>query len=212
MKYTHIIWDFNGTLLDDVGACIKSVNTVLSRYGLRELKSSDEYMDVFGFPIIDYYRRLGFDFDKIDYNIVAREWVEQYLINCRFSLLNEGVKELLEKFKAFGIHQMIISMTESSMLSGQINDLGIQDYFDNIIGNDNIRAESKAGIVSSFISDHPEIVCLFIGDSVHDYEVASAAGADCILVSKGHQRYSELVKCPCPVFENFSDASAFIFK
>ena len=51
-RYTHIIWDFNGTLFDDIGACMSSVNKMLEERGLSMIANADEYRNVFGFPII----------------------------------------------------------------------------------------------------------------------------------------------------------------
>ena len=79
MNIDRVIWDFNGTILDDVDTGIEAVDVLLAKYGLPELKTRERYYEVFGFPIIDYYRRIGFDFEKTDYSILANEWVEIYL-------------------------------------------------------------------------------------------------------------------------------------
>ena len=71
MKYEHIIWDFNGTLLDDVWTGIVSVNKLLEDRGLPKIASVEDYRRVFRFPIIEYYRSLGFDFDKEPYEVIG---------------------------------------------------------------------------------------------------------------------------------------------
>ena len=81
MKYTDIIWDFNGTILDDVDAGIVSVNKLLSDRGLPTIESKEEYRKVFRFPIIEYYRALGFDFEREPYEVLAPLWVSEYLKN-----------------------------------------------------------------------------------------------------------------------------------
>ena len=53
MNYTYCIWDFNGTLFDDIDAGIKAVNTLLAERGLPTLDSKEKYHQVFDFPIID---------------------------------------------------------------------------------------------------------------------------------------------------------------
>ena len=63
MKYKHIVWDWNGTLLDDRWLCIEAINIVLSSRGM-PLVSNKNYRDVFCFPVIEYYEKLGFDFTK----------------------------------------------------------------------------------------------------------------------------------------------------
>jgi phosphoglycolate phosphatase len=100
MNYTYCIWDFNGTIFDDIGASIKAVNTLLAERGLPTLGSKERYHEVFDFPIIDYYRRIGFDFDKEPYEVVAPLWVELYLENSKSSGLFEDVIPALDFFEA----------------------------------------------------------------------------------------------------------------
>ena len=75
MKYTHIIWDFNGTILSDMQICIDSVNEMLSRRELETIPDIEAYRRIFDFPVIDYYRRLGFDFSKEPYEELAKTWI-----------------------------------------------------------------------------------------------------------------------------------------
>ena len=49
----YIIWDWNGTLMDDSAASLRAMNKVLEKYGLERL-SNKRYMDIFTFPVVDY--------------------------------------------------------------------------------------------------------------------------------------------------------------
>ena len=60
--HTHLIWDFNGTILQDMDLGIRCTNTMLTERGLPVIPSVEAYREIFGFPIDEYYRRLGFDF------------------------------------------------------------------------------------------------------------------------------------------------------
>ena len=200
MKYTDILWDFNGTILDDVDICINSVNLLLSRRGLPMLDSLDEYHRVFGFPVIDYYRRLGFDFEKEDYSsVIAPEWMAEYLRQAPDVGVCPGVREALEKFRSLGLRQTVISASETEMLTRQIRELGILEYFDGIYGLDNINAGSKTDRAREWRREHPDAVALFLGDTEHDADTARAIGADCILIASGHQSAELLKKSGCPV-------------
>ena len=118
MNYTYCIWDFNGTIFDDIGASIKAVNTLLAERGLPTLESNERYHEVFDFPIIDYYRRIGFDFDKEPYEVVAPLWVELYLENSKSSGLFEDVIPALDFFESQGVKQSVLSASELKMLTG----------------------------------------------------------------------------------------------
>ena len=100
MKYTHLMWDFNGTIFDDADAGIKSVNKMLCERGLAPIPSKERYQEIFDFPIEDYYRSLGFDFDKEPYEVLAPIWVDLYNMNAESAGVCEGVKETMEEVKA----------------------------------------------------------------------------------------------------------------
>jgi phosphoglycolate phosphatase len=187
MKYTYCIWDFNGTIFDDIGASIAAVNTLLAERGIKTLDSKEEYHKVFDFPIIDYYRKIGFDFDKEPYEVVAPLWVALYLENSKNAGLFEDVIPTLDFFDKMGVKQSVLSASERNMLTGQLRELGIYDRFDEIMGIDNIYAESKIAIAKDWKQRHEGERALFIGDTTHDYETAEVLGADCYLISAGHQ-------------------------
>ena len=69
--YTHIIWDWNGTLLDDVDWCVRSVNKMLEKRKKSRLKALCDYHNVFCFPIIEYYKNVGFDLDYESFEELA---------------------------------------------------------------------------------------------------------------------------------------------
>ena len=58
MDYTHILWDFNGTILDDVSVGINAINVLLKRRKMPIIFSQEEYRAKFCFPVIDYYLSL----------------------------------------------------------------------------------------------------------------------------------------------------------
>ena len=140
------MWDFNGTILDDVQIGIESINTLLERRGLPLIKSREEYASCFMFPIVEWYKNLGFDFEKESYDDVAVEWVKEYLSRETKAGLASGVIDVLEFFKSLGVRQVVLSASELSMLKRQLSELGVIGYFDEVLGLDNIKAASKTGI------------------------------------------------------------------
>ncbi len=212
MRYTHIIWDFNGTLFDDVSAGIESVNDMLSRRGCKTISGKAEYRELFRFPIIDYYRSLGFDFEKEPYEVLAPEWVALYNEASRHSQLQLGAEEALSLFAEKGIEQILLSATELEMLTRQIKELGIYGYFSDVFGLDNIHAYSKEALALNWREKNPDAVPVVIGDTLHDADVARAMGADCVLVSQGHQSEQTLRRSGFEVFDDLSSAVEFIIK
>lgn len=193
----YCVWDFNGTILDDVETGILAVNHLLRERGLKTINSRQEYQRVFGFPIRQYYQRLGFDFEKEPYEVVAPLWVEQYLLHVRNARMFADVRETLERFQSMGIRQIVLSATELQMLKGQLRDLGITRYFEEILGLDNIHASSKIALAEDFRRRHPKERILLLGDTDHDCATAKALGADCVLIARGHQS-GDYLRSVCP--------------
>ena len=191
MKYDQIIWDFNGTILDDVDVGIRAVNFLLKERGLKTIDSLEYYHSIFGFPIKEYYSKAGFDFSKESYESVAPEWVEKYLEYEPEAGLCKDVITAMDTFKSLNIDQYLVSATEINMLISQLKRRNIYDYFKGIYGLDNIHAGSKAHIASEVVAGLSGKTVM-IGDTVHDAECAIAAGADVILVAAGHQSFERL--------------------
>ncbi len=211
MTYTYILWDFNGTVFDDVCAGIKAVNKLLAKRGLPVLENEEKYRSVFGFPIRDYYVKLGFDLEKESYSdVIAPEWVAEYLVQSENCGLRKGVGEALDKFNEMGLRQTVISATETNMLISQLRGLGIYGYFEDVRGLDNIQASSKVGIAEKWRAENPDAVALFVGDTTHDAEVAKAIGADCVLVAGGHQPEEVLLECGVLVLDGFDSLVSYL--
>ena len=212
MVYTHCIWDFNGTILDDVDLGIYCVNILLRARGLDEIPSKEVYRQKFDFPVIDYYKAVGFDFSVEPYEKVAKEWVALYQSNGELSHLCDGVLEVLDYFKENQIEQSIISASEKAMLTQQIADLKVDSYFAQILGIDNIYAGSKLALAKIWREGHPDARPLFIGDTVHDVETARLLGADCFIVCSGHQCRDRFEGLDARVFESHAELLEYLRK
>lgn len=210
MKYTYLLWDFNGTILSDMQACINSVNKMLLDRGLPMIDGIDSYREVFDFPICEYYRGLGFDFEAEPFEVLAPIWVALYNENSQSSGLCEGVLETLDAVARLGIGQVILSASEKTMLEAQISALGVKNYFEDVMGLDNIHAESKIELAKKWRRAHPNEKVLYIGDTVHDADTAKALGADCLLYSGGHQSKKRLESCGFPIIEKISELIAYL--
>lgn len=208
MNYTNIIWDFNGTILNDIQTGIDAVNVLLKRYGKKTIDSVDEYREAFGFPVIDYYEHIGLE--RENFPKYAPEWVAEYNMREPDAKIFDGVIDLMVYFKANGYKQYLLSATEREMLLRQVNRLEIAEFFDEIIGQKSIEAYGKTGAALEWMKKTKPKKALFIGDSLHDYEVACAMEIDCVLLSWGHQSKERLLKTGCRVFDTVKELqSAF---
>ena len=183
-----IIYDWNGTLVDDVSACHSILNRLLAKYHLPPV-SFDTYRDIFTFPVIDYYKKAGFKLDEYPFEEVASHFKPMYdeaFLGCN---LYDGVLKMLNFAKSKGIKQYLLSATQIDALIFQTDYLKVSDYFDKIVGTDNFHGKSK-------IDEGKELVLsegflnkrfLLIGDTDYDHKVAKALGGESILVDFGHK-------------------------
>lgn len=183
-----IIWDWNGTLLNDVDACVNSMNKMLSKRK-RRLITTEYYKSIFTFPVQKYYEQLGFDFDKDLFEDLSVEYIDLYKKESKNAPLQEGSLEVLESFKRANYKQIILSASEQIALETQVKERNILKYFDTLLGLNNIHAKSKLNNALKYIKkanlNGDQIV--LIGDTYHDYEVAQAIGCRSMLVNRGHQ-------------------------
>ncbi len=199
------MWDFNGTIFDDADAGISAVNKMLAERGLTKIPSKERYKQIFDFPIEEYYRSLGFDFEKEPYEVLAPIWVALYNQNAERAGLCDGVRETMEKVGSLGICQSVLSACELGMLNRYLKKLGVDSYLTEVMGLDNIHARSKLALAHDWRKRNPEARVLMIGDTTHDHETAVALRADCVLYSGGHQAREKLEKCLCPVIDRIED-------
>ena len=190
---------------------LRCTNIMLSKRDLSVFPSLEAYRETFGFPIDEYYRRLGFDFEKEDYDtVLAPEWVAMYLEGEPSCPMMEGVEEAISGGKAMGISQVLLSATEQDMLTGQLERLGIYGEFDEVIGLDNIHARSKKAQALAWRERNPDARPLFIGDTLHDADVAAAVGGDCVLYCGGHQSRSRLEATGFPVISDIREITKYL--
>ena len=75
--YKTIIFDFNGTLIDDCQLCLDILNWICKEYGLGHV-SMEKYMDIFTFPVYKYYAELGFDTSVESFKIIGQKFHNYY--------------------------------------------------------------------------------------------------------------------------------------
>lgn len=194
MKY--IIFDFNGTVLDDAEVGLKAENVCIKKYLDRDEMTMDEYLHIFTFPVKKYYEKIGFDWnDGYTFEEVGQLWFEKYNEYKNEYKVFDGVIDILKKNHENGNKNILLSASSLEHLIIQLKELDIYEYFDEVLGIDNIYAGSKVDIAKNWIKDKNPDDCMFIGDTLHDLETAHAMNIKNItLVAKGHQAKDVLLK------------------
>lgn len=192
-----LIWDFNGTIIDDVDLCLNIENRMLAKRNLPNPVSLKDYKDMFCFPVIDYYYKVGYTFEDETYDEVSVEFNRMYDDEFDTCTLNKGFTEKIREAVGKGYRNVILSASRHDALIDQCRRLNIEQYFEEILGIDNMLAGSKIGMARRWMENsnvRPED-CKFIGDTIHDMETAEALNInDYVLIAAGHQSYDVLKK------------------
>ena len=211
MKYKYIIFDFNGTIIDDVDLCLSLLNEILELEEL-PLVSLEKYKNIFTFPIIEYYKRAGITFEKHSFKELSTWFVNKYQPLSFECSLYQGIVETITKLKQNGYKVILLSASQIDNLVEQTQKFGIAHLFDKILGIDNIEAKSKLEIARNYFKEHEINMreCLFVGDSTHDYEVGNSLGGDVVLISYGHQSKEVLSSCGVPIIDSIYQLEKYL--
>ena len=211
-KYKHVIWDWNGTLFDDVFLCADIMNNLLKKRNMPAI-SVEEYRRVFTFPVKDYYRKLGHKTDDENWEVISHEFINEYENRKLDFALYPGAKRILKKIKDAGLTQSILSAYSQKTLEEIIDYFRLGEYFVKLVGLDNIYAASKLENGKKWMNElgFAKGEVLFVGDTLHDYEVALEIGADPVLLSKGHQAEEKLKECGAPLIDCLDELEKIIF-
>ncbi|MFZ4463578.1 MAG: HAD family hydrolase [Bacteroidales bacterium] len=204
-----IIWDWNGTLLNDVSVCVEAMNEMLSERKLALLNES-VYRDVFTFPVKNYYQKLGFDFNSEPFEIPAMQFMDLYRVKILEAGLQEGAVALMKQMQRSGFRQVILSAMEQELLLELLDHFQIRNFFDFTYGIDNHFGGGKLerGLELMRQMHVSPSECLLIGDTEHDAEVASALGCRCLLFGGGHQSEPVLQATGNRIIHQYSDLLA----
>ena len=210
MRLQHIIWDWNGTLLDDTQAGVNAINAMLAARGLRQI-DIPTYRELFGFPVINFYRTIGFDIEQENWDAVAREFHDLFLADASIRL-HSGATAALALVRQAGIGQSILSASEQSILASMLEAFGVTPYFSGIFGVDNLYGHSKLELGRALLKrlGLPPDSVLMVGDSLHDHEVAAALGVRCLLIAQGHQSHARLARSGAPVLRSLAELAAWL--
>ena len=207
-EYKHIIWDWNGTLFDDARICVQILNRSLAKRGMSVI-TVEQYQAEFGFPVKDYYEKLGFDFSQVSFDELAKEFIEEYNEKRFECQLRADALCVLGSCLDAGLGQSILSAYQQDMLDEIIEFFGIRSYFKKLFGLNDYYANCKVAHGRHLVQEldvSPEVV-LMVGDTIHDYEVASRIGCDCVLIPSGHQSRRRLLGSGAAVMDSVKEVT-----
>lgn len=209
-----VVWDWNGTLLDDAACCLGVMNRMLTRRGLPQIGGIAAYREIFTFPVRDYYVLAGLDLRKESFDDLAEEYMCDYRQSSRACGLMPGAASVLDDLHNMGAVQVLASASRQDDLERQLEEQGLTGKFEAVLGVSDQLGGGKPGLAQAYLAVHKIAPSdtLFIGDSIHDQEVASAVGCRCVLIANGHQSRERLLSTGADVLEDISQLTEYCSK
>lgn len=210
-KYECVVWDWNGTIVDDVNTSLMSVNDMLIKRNLPTItiQQYHQYLDT---PIYKFYEHI-FDLNKITFDVIQSEFNSGYNKYIPDNPLNDGAIAVMKMLKESDINQVIVSSSNQDIVQNGAEKFGVAEYMNYISGSsDNFvgsKVERAIGVISKITTDYSKVVV--IGDTLHDCQLANEIGADCILLSTGHQSKADLQTTGKPVIDSLNELNQYLF-
>ncbi|MFC8590967.1 HAD family hydrolase [Streptomyces atroolivaceus] len=208
---THLVWDWNGTLLDDIHAVLGATNAAFAEVDLAPI-TLEQYRETYCVPIPQFYERLmgrlptPAEWERMD-GLFHRHYSEQR-VACG---LTEGVEELLVRWQLGGRSQSLLSMYGHEHLVPVVRGYGIERHFVRVDG----RTGPSGGSKAQHMERHFEVLggiapesAVVIGDAVDDAVAAAHVGARAVLYTGGSHSRSSLEAAGVPVVDTLAEAVA----
>tara|TARA_Y100000768_G_scaffold59210_1_gene39915 strand:+ start:66 stop:701 length:636 start_codon:yes stop_codon:yes gene_type:complete len=202
----HIVFDWNGTLIDDAWIFVDILNALLQKRNLDQIDLI-KYQEVFCFPLSDFYQNLGFDVTPDAFSVLKEDFVFEYNKRQFSAHLFPDTVDTLNKIKSHNVQLSILSASNQKILSSLANFYSINRFFSHVLGVDNYEAAGKESLGFELLKNLSESRSdiTMVGDTDLDYRVSQKLGIDCILISRGHQSHKRLSVLDCPVVCSLAD-------
>ena len=205
----HIVWDWNGTLVDDLALTVATTNAVLRSYGGAPV-TVEQFRDTFVRPVADYYRRtLRRAVTAAEFAVMDKAFHDAYNAGFRDCVLMRDAVAALRSWQRGGKTQSVLSMLGHDDLVTAARWFELDHYFTRVDGR---RAAVGGGAKARMLVEHLASVgaaaadCVLVGDTVDDAMAAAAAGTHCVLFTGGLTDRARLRDTGMPVAETLNDA------
>lgn len=208
--YTTIIWDFNGTLIDDVNAALGAVNDMLTRRN-QNVITIDDYYKAIDIPIWKFYEKV-FAQGTITPEEAIAEFDSGYKKHLKPNPLMEGATDVLSYCLSLNKHQLVVSSSHKNIVTSRLKELGIAQYFTDILALSDYYVGDKTYLAQQYLSDNGTTPdeAVVIGDCVADWQMSKALNCDCVLNTKGHQSRREFALTDAIIIDSLIELKKII--
>jgi len=182
----NIIFDWSGTLSDDITPVYKAIMIVFEKFGVKKI-SLEEFRKEFELPYMNFFKKYNIGINKEEADRVFRE-----AFNPTESKPFAQAKELLDFLHKKGTKMTILSSHPEKFLKNEVKDYGFQKYFMDVVGGVHNKTEVINEIMKKNKFDPKETA--YVGDMTHDIEAGKKAKIKIIAICWGYQTKEKLSK------------------
>jgi phosphoglycolate phosphatase-like HAD superfamily hydrolase len=206
----HVIWDWNGTLVDDLPAVVAAVNVSLADLGAPSI-DAEGYRTHYTRPVRVFYDRL------LQRSVSDGEWsrIDEVFHVAYGDLLDQipltaDAAAAIARIEGAGATQSILSMWWHDELAPEVERRGLDTFMRRVDGNTRGAGDTKERLLVA----HLELLALtngaavLIGDALDDARAAQAAGVRCVLYDGGSHHREELEAAGLPVVSSLVEAAS----
>jgi phosphoglycolate phosphatase-like HAD superfamily hydrolase len=208
----HLVWDWNGTVLNDFDVGFRSTNSSFRDAGLPEITTA-MYRELLRTPTRSFYAAvLDRDPSDEECDVLKHAFHTYYLLYEKEAALSSGLPHLFRQWHGSGHTQSLLSLHPQDKLVPAVERHGLTPYFALVQGTTPPSLERKA----AYLADHlarlkvDPAAAVLIGDSVDDAHAAEQTGASIVLYSGGFGARADLAATGAPVADSLAEAVELI--
>jgi phosphoglycolate phosphatase-like HAD superfamily hydrolase/8-oxo-dGTP pyrophosphatase MutT (NUDIX family) len=178
--FKNLIFDWSGTLVDDMGPVIEATNIVLEKYGVAPY-DREGFRRSFRLPYHEFYEELlpGIELAELEAHFRPAFDGATSLVTVL-----PHAREKLEWAKQRGMRMFVLTSMDPTAFERQLNEFGMQDFFEETYAGVLDKRKLIAQILDTHALHKDETA--FIGDMTHDIETARHGGISSIAVLTGY--------------------------
>jgi len=192
----HVIFDFDGTLVDSLEIFVSSWNSLTKKYNLKEIQPSDVEI-LKKLSLKQRIKQLDFSMYKVP--IIAPKLYNLYHKSLHELRLFDGVKDMLHQLDHKGYQTSIISSNSRENILSFLKRNNITSI-DNVLCSSSILGKDK--LLNRYLREHnlnPSEV-IYVGDEQRDILACQKTGVKIIWVGWGYDSI-EVVKKEKPDYQ-----------
>ncbi|MDR1146394.1 MAG: HAD family hydrolase [Verrucomicrobiales bacterium] len=178
--FNNIIFDWSGTLVDDLPAVLDATNKIFTHYGRPPLTLT-EFREKFCLPFTEFYAR---HLPEAAMTEIDRNFTDAFKLLEADTPLLPHAKELLDYCRAAGRKLFLLSSIHAEHYAAQAPRLGLATYFTKAC----VQVRDKREVIHALLAefDLDPRATLFVGDMEHDIATARHGGVASCAVLTGY--------------------------